>query len=137
LKEFDEDKASIFLKTWQDKSPKSISAQLYNAIALQVAGDITEAIKVYETLLEQDDNNITGLNNLAWLLHEKNDERALPYAELAYKLAPNSPSVLDTLGWILYKQGQTAKGKAMIEQAAKIAPNDLSIKEHIKEMENH
>jgi predicted Zn-dependent protease len=135
LKKFDKVKAAAFLKAWQSKSPKSTSAQLYNAIAIQIAGDASGAINAYETLLEQNENNITALNNLAWLLHENNDERALPYAERAFKFAPNSASVLDTLGWILYKQGQTAKGKSMIEKAGRIAPTDPSIQEHLKEIQ--
>ena len=42
-----------------------------------------------------------ALNNLATAYQQEKNPLALEYAEKAYKLAPDSPAVLDTLGWIL------------------------------------
>ena len=38
---------------------------------------------------------------------------------MAYKLAPGSPIVQDTLGWILFSQGDIARARELLEQAAR------------------
>jgi putative PEP-CTERM system TPR-repeat lipoprotein len=42
----------------------------------------------------------TILNNLAWLYQHNGDPRALATAKRAYALAPLTPSIADTLGWM-------------------------------------
>ncbi len=75
--------------------------------------------------------NLVVLNNLAWALHEARDPRALSYAEQAFKLAPDNPSVMDTLGWILVQQGQIARGLKLLQQALSKKPDAAEIQWHL------
>ena len=45
------------------------------------------------------------LNNLAWLYHQKDKNRALELAEEVYLLAPKNPIILDTLRLTLAHDG--------------------------------
>jgi tetratricopeptide (TPR) repeat protein len=66
------------------------------------------AIAEYKSLLEKMPNNTSVLNNLAYMLAEgdENIGDALKYAEKVYSLSPNDPGVLDTYGYVLYKNGK-------------------------------
>ncbi len=54
---------------------------------------------------------MASLNNLAWILADlrKKPDEALPLATKAEQLAPSSPEVLDTLGWIQYRRAPTPR----------------------------
>jgi len=43
------------------------------------------------------------------------DPQALEYAEKAYKLAPTSPNVADTLGIPLIEKGDTTRGVELLQ----------------------
>ena len=68
------------------------------------------------------------LNNLAWVSGEMKDPKALEYAERADKLAPNTPSILDTYGVLLLEKGDTARGLAMLQKAVAAAPDEANIR---------
>jgi len=77
------------------------------------------AIADYESLLEKMPNNISVLNNLAYLLAE-NDQRledALRYAEKAIEARPNDPSFLDTYAFVLHKNGKDAEAAQYLAAA--------------------
>ena len=58
------------------------------------------------------------------------DSRALPTAEQALKLDPESPAVQDTLGWILVEQGQAKRGLELLGKALAQIPKNPSIRYH-------
>jgi len=65
------------------------------------------AITDYESLIEKMPNNTGVLNNLAYVL-ALNDIRlpdALRLAQKALELSPNNPTMMDTYGFVLYKNG--------------------------------
>jgi Flp pilus assembly protein TadD len=71
------------------------------------------------------------LNNLAWLYHRTGDERALAYAERAYRAAPESVNVLDTLGWILAQEGDLKRGLTLLREAKVRSSKDPGIRYHL------
>jgi cytochrome c-type biogenesis protein CcmH/NrfG len=42
----------------------------------------------------------------------------LPTAEEAHRLAPESPAVQDTLGWLLVQRGDALRGRELLAKAA-------------------
>ena len=72
-----------------------------------------------------------ALNNLAWLLHQQNDSRALGYAEQANKLKPDNAALLDTLGWIRVEQGDVTRGLPLLQKAVNLAPGAPVIRYHL------
>lgn len=105
-----------------------------------IAGDAYYKLKEYtlcylsfDAALGIDPNNSYVLNNYAYYLSEQGErlEKALAMAKQALEIHPESPSYLDTYGWILYKTSRYDDAVTYIEKAHKIAPNDKEILEHL------
>jgi predicted Zn-dependent protease len=64
-------------------------------------------------------------------LSELKDKRAISFAEQALKLAPDSPAVMDTLGWLLVQEGQSARGMMLLQQALSKTPDAAEIQYHL------
>jgi len=75
--------------------------------------------------------NVTAYNNLAWILGELKSPEAVAVAEQAYKLNPDSPAILDTLGWILVNAGQSQRGLDLLKKALAKAPDASEIHWHL------
>src|SRR5262249_42656146 len=82
-----------------------------------------QAIHECERLLIDDPKNAIVLNNLAWLYFLIADNRALGKAEAAFALAPDSPAIAGTLGWIAVEKGQVQRGLPLLRKAAEGAPS--------------
>ena len=122
------------MNEWQNEFPNNLIPTRYKAIFLQEKGEYKQALVIYNAILEKAPNEVVSLNNTAWLSFEAGAPQALSLAERAYKLQPNNAAILDTYGWILFHNGDKNKGKALIEQASKLSPNDKSIQQHLDEV---
>ncbi|NNM25701.1 MAG: tetratricopeptide repeat protein [Phycisphaerales bacterium] len=82
-----------------------------------------------EKVLELEPDHGEALNNLAYLLADGLDDpsAALPYAERAAALRPNSWSVLDTVGWIQYRLGNLDEALSTLRKSVDITPNALNL----------
>jgi predicted Zn-dependent protease len=130
------EKAATFLSEWQQEFPKSLTAIRYQAIDLQNNGKKEQALQVYEAQLKQTPNDVVSLNNSAWLYFEQGNPIAISLAEKAYKLMPDNAAILDTYGWILYKNGERQQGKKLIEKAMLLSPDEPEIESHLQEINN-
>ena len=54
----------------------------------------------------------------------------MEYAEKASQLAPDNPTIMDTLGYILVEQGNTTRGLPLLQKATTIAPEAPEIRYH-------
>lgn len=118
------------LKSWLSNNPKDASMHLYLAVAYQSVNQNNDAIKEYETTLTLEPNNVTALNNLAWLYSFSDINKAITMAEKAYRASPNNAGILDTYGWILVKNNQAKNGLKLIKQALDREPKILDIQYH-------
>lgn len=82
-----------------------------------------------EMVVRQMPGYAPGFNNLAWTYFQMNDPRAQSYAQRAHQLAPSSPIIADTLGWILVRERDLSRGLPLLEQATKGA-TDPEIQYH-------
>lgn len=122
------DKALALLETLSadiDDTPDNAEelANIWRTIAdtrQSVGGDVDQA---YQKALETLPDDHLALNNYAYYLAEQNRDldRALSMAERALALSPNSPTYLDTLAWVLYRQGKPDAALAIINQAIEAA----------------
>jgi tetratricopeptide (TPR) repeat protein len=85
--------------------PKNVTAMMLTARADDAAGDQDAAISNYRAVLDLDHSNLIAMNNLAYMLAANDPNQALKLAQQAAEMAPDSPSVQDTLGWIYYRKG--------------------------------
>jgi len=120
--------ADRFATTWLKDHPKDTAFRLYLAQAGMAKKDYAAAAQQYRTLLETDSNNALVLNNLAWVEGQLKDPKALEHAEQANKLAPNQPAIMDTLGGLLIRSGDTARGLELLQKASAMAPQAASIR---------
>lgn len=126
----DRERALSELGEWVSGNPDDSGAALVLAGGLLNVGRYDEATRRYEALAEQFPENAVILNNLAWLYLTKDDERSVEFAERAHELAPNSPRVADTLGWILVQRGQVERGLELLEEAKDKMPLEPDILFH-------
>jgi predicted Zn-dependent protease len=82
-------------------------------------------------LLQKQADNVMLLNNLAWVYFQTKDARALQTAERAHNLAPEDPSVADTLAVQLIAGGDYMRGIALLEKATKAAPEVAETRYHL------
>lgn len=101
--------------------PKSAAPVFDLAGVYLQSGKLSQAITAYREALARGGDDPVTLNNLAYLLGKDAGTRAeaLRYAERAHRMAPGSPSTADTLGWLLYLQGDVARSEKLVAFAAK------------------
>ena len=119
------------LRQWLAEHPEDVPTRGLLVQALLNANQQAEAIEEYRKLLEYDPDNVSALNNLAWLYQEENNPEGIKYAERAYELVPNRPEVIDTLGWLLVQNGETNRGLVLLQEAATKAPYIPDIRYHM------
>ncbi|MBS0253678.1 MAG: tetratricopeptide repeat protein [Proteobacteria bacterium] len=79
------------------------------------------------------------LNNAAYVKIEMGDANgAVTLARRAQALAPNDATVLDTLGWALFKaKGPSAEARELLARAAKLRPDNQTITQHLTALSQH
>ena len=120
--------ASKFATTWLKEHPNDVFFRRFLAQAAISKKDYAGAIQNYRVLLEMQPNNAVWLNNLAWAAGQAKDPKALEYAELANKLAPDQPEIMDTLGTLLIDGGDTARGVELLQKASAKAPSEPGVR---------
>ena len=120
--------ADAIAEKWISAHPKDISVVAYLAQRDLSDKRYAEAEARYALALQRDPNNALVLNNLAWLNHELKQPKAREYAERANDIAPNTPQIMDTLGWILSESGERERGLQLLGRAAEMAPQAYAIR---------
>ena len=95
------------------------------------ANNLKAARLSYENVLKLNPNDLTALNNLAYLLVKDKDPSALIIAEKAYRLAPEDASINDTLGWVLLSSGKPDKALHYLREARLRNPKSGEIRYHL------
>lgn len=126
-------KPEALLVEWLRQHPGDAPVRRALASHYMTSGERSQAIREYETIASSiaSATDAISWNNLAWLYHEVKDSRALQTAEKARELAPSSPAVLDTYGWILLQSGQADEARRVLEQAQQKAPGNAEIRYHL------
>lgn len=119
-------------------SAQALAATLAQADTAMKQSNWGNAIAAYERLLAvTDGKNPLILNNMAYAQGMVgNKAKAIEFAERAYKAAPTSASVLDTLGWLLVESGKDrSRGLTLLREAAAKAPDNATIAGHLRSAE--
>jgi tetratricopeptide (TPR) repeat protein len=98
---------------------KNIEAYMLAGQVEEASANYRDAIEYYRRALALDGANVFSLNNLAYLLSRDpaHLEEALGLARKAKDQVPESPEVLDTLGWLYYRKGMYDLAAKELEHA--------------------
>lgn len=118
------------MKDWLTKHPDDFVVQ-YNLANLYLAVNRNEeARQAFTKVIERRPDHILALTNLALLTQATDPDKAMLYAELALKLAPDASLVQDAKAQLLLQQGKTKEALRMLDNAIVVDPNNLTIRYH-------
>jgi Flp pilus assembly protein TadD len=102
-------------------------------IAYERTGQWTRAEADFNRALELSPDQPSVLNYLGYALADmgRNLEQARQMIQRAYARRPNDGAITDSLGWVLYSQGNLAEATQKLEQAVGLEPEDPTITEHL------
>lgn len=99
------------------------------------AGNIDQAIEIYERIYAANSNSIVIANNLASLLatwYSQDAERVQRASAVARRLKDSDiPAFMDTYGWIQHLNGNSAEALPYLEGAAEGLPQDPMVQLHL------
>lgn len=110
--------------------PDAPGLKMLSAASALKEQDQQQAISQYLQVIETQPNNITALNNLAWLSKETDPRQALAYSQRALRLSRH-PQVLDTYGMVLLANGRNDDAIKILRLAAKRAAGNTDIQLHL------
>jgi len=115
------------------KKPDNLPALLVTGMIYSQMKEFDKARDAYEKVIAASPTHVLALNNLAYVYAEKlNDlKRASDLAQKARSNAPTNPSVLDTLGWITYKQGDYKQAADLLRESVAKSPDNPEIQFHL------
>lgn len=127
------DPASLRAKIAQRKASASITDEMVEAGKAIRAGDWKKADAIYAPLVDGAGKSDPALLNNAAAVKNKlgQHDAAIALARRALAEAPNSPEIMDTLGWALWQNGgNRSEARALLQKAREGAPANREIAEH-------
>ena len=118
------------LENWVETHGGDLQARSILASAYVREGAGGKAVQQYEAIVAKEPRDALSLNNLAWLYMEQGDRRAIETARRALALAPNSPAIADTLGWILVQTGSVNEALPLLARASEADPRNGDLQYH-------
>ncbi len=115
--------------------PDSINLRYNRSIIAETMNDLKLAEKDLRAIITSHPYNAAALNALGYTLANKTNrlEEAFELITRALKLQPNEPAILDSMGWILYKQRRYKKSLEYLKKAYALYP-DPEVAAHIGEV---
>jgi Flp pilus assembly protein TadD len=104
-----------------------------SGMILQAQGNTAKAKQRFERAVAIDPQAAVAANNLAWIYAESSEnlEQAVRLAETASQALSDAPEVLDTLGWVYYKNNQPALAVPPLVRAVQKAPDNPLYRYHL------
>ncbi|WP_051234255.1 tetratricopeptide repeat protein [Halomonas halocynthiae] len=115
------------------------NAELRHMLAIRAFrdGDLAMMEAQLRIALEQDPNDAVALNALGYTLADEQIpsriDEAARLIERAYQLDPDNPAVLDSLGWVRFRQGDPQAALPLLEKAWQQMP-DQEVASHLIEV---
>ena len=128
-----DDEALAKLQEAAKINPKSPSILMLTGAYYQKKNDIPKALEMYEAVLAINPRFAPAANNLAYYYAEYRGDldKALKMAKVARDNAPQDPSVADTLGWILYRQGDYQGAATYLQGSASKMADNAEVQFHL------
>jgi tetratricopeptide (TPR) repeat protein len=107
------------LATALERHPDHPAIEYDQAVILERAGRVKESVEVLDRLLQQRPDDPVLMNALGYTLadHSMDLGRAEGLIHRALLVTPDSPAVLDSLGWVRFRQGDTRGALSELQRA--------------------
>jgi tetratricopeptide (TPR) repeat protein len=91
-----------------EQHPDNIEIRYARAMLYDGIGQTADAEADLRHIIEQEPENAVALNALGYILTTRTDRlrEARGYIEKALQLDPDNPAILDSMGWVLFLEGQ-------------------------------
>jgi tetratricopeptide (TPR) repeat protein len=121
------------LSTAVEKHPENVQLRFFLGAIEDRIGNRKDSLASMRRVVELDPNHVQGLNYLAFTLAEMGEEleAAEIFVKRALSIEPHDGFILDTLGWVKFKQGEYAEAIKILEKAFHIQPKESIIAEHL------
>ncbi len=118
-----------------DKYPDSYELLYDRAMAAERIGRLDVLEKDLKRVIEMKPDYAHAYNALGYTLAEKTDrlDEAKALIEKAYRLAPDDPFIIDSLGWVEYRLGHVQQALKQLQTAYSSRP-DPEIAAHLGEV---
>lgn len=115
--------------------PESTSLRYSRAMLGERLNDLALMESDLRRILEQDPDNATALNALGYTLGNRTNRYDEAYALIAraLELAPEEPAILDSMGWVLFRQGKAEEAVGYLRRAWEGLP-DPEVAAHLGEV---
>ena len=118
-----------------DTHPHDVGLLYTRAMLAEQQGDFSLAESDLLNIISRDPDNAHALNALGYLmlLHTDRLDEASQLIKRAYILKPESPAIIDSMGWALFKRGKIKEALDFLKQAMAKMP-DPEIAAHLGEV---
>jgi len=105
--------------------PNKMSYRYYRGLLYERTKQIELAEKDFNLIINKQKNNANALNALGFLLvkYTSRFDEARKHIQKAFKLKPNDPTIMDSLGWVYFRTGEIAIAESYIRKAFKVIKN--------------
>ena len=126
--------ALVVLSEGLKRFPQNGDLLYARALAADAVGQEQMLIDDLNTLIDLQPDNAHALNALGYHLADNNQDldRAEELLVKANELLPNDPAIMDSLGWLLYRQGDLEGAIELLQAAFSLYP-DVEIAAHLGE----
>ena len=131
------DEAATLLDRELDRTPNDEQLLYLRAMRAWEAGDPETMKRDLGRIIERNPDNAMALNALGYTLADLDITERLDEAremiERAHELDPGNPAIMDSLGWVYYRQGDPERALPWLERAYAAMP-DQEIAAHLIEV---
>lgn len=118
-----------------DILPNDVDFLYARSVVFGLMRKLPETEKDLRAILVLEPNNVNALNAIGFTLANQPSRinEATPFLEKALSLSPDNPAFMDSMGWLLYKQGRMQEAITILTKAYKLS-NDPEIAAHLGEV---
>jgi tetratricopeptide (TPR) repeat protein len=121
----DREAAYAVLTEAVDRLPESIAIRYSRALVAAESRRVADAERDLRVVLEAQPDNAAALNALGYTLTDLTDrhDEAEALIRRAYQLQPNEASIVDSMGWVAYRQGRLEEAVRFLARAWELDRN--------------